>query len=435
MRFSPLLLTLLLTLLQSLLFGCIASQSGSDDPQDDGGTPGADTDGTVEDPPTPGEELTVIGRIAERQLDLLFVIDDSGSMCEEQRNLTRNFRIIAEQIIEEGIDARIAVTSTDMHPPNNRMGRMLVAPVEPVPSLNCQDRDTGEPLAPDTADCQALIEAGTLTPILRADAGQEALEQHFRCLATLGTQGDGFEKGLEAMRTALSCQGPNADRFRSCCVEGRYDASACDDPEFLRPSATLGVVILSDENDCSDPAANPAESRRAICKYGAVDGDVDGVPDGYQDPELCEGEPADCYRAECGDLNAEECRLQRCVVSRSVNSNCEWERDTLVPVEDYEAFLRGLKGPGQLIFAAIVGIRDYTERGDEISYEAGPPHAPECDPESDFFNPDAPRTLCCPEGLCRGHLQPACESDNGVAFTGRRYLQLAEALGGTCQRE
>ncbi len=400
---------------------------------------------------------------AKTKIDFLFLVDNSGSMCEEQSNLTRNFRAFSDFLFEElgsAADYRLAVISTDMHPPNNEMGAFLRKPAAPVPSLNCRD-ENGDPLAPDTSDCVELVENGTLPTIIKSgpdgnigrDCGNAAnqeqcakddLERKFRCLATLGTNGDGFEKGLEAMRQALTCGGPNTAHFGTCCVDTNGDGTvdaydpACEvppevpEPEFLRPDAVLVVIFVTDEDDCSDPATNPGASRRAICKYGTVDNNGDGVPDGYQDREICgDRSPAECFQNECGGLEAEQCRLQRCVISRSENSNCEWERGTLTPVGDYRDFLNALKGSplDQILVASIVGLRSYTESGAEITYNAGPPVSDACDEDSPAYNPDTPLDICCPDGRCRGSIKPSCESENGQAFAGRRYLEFTETFG------
>ena len=65
---------------------------------------------------------------AKTKIDFLFIIDNSGSMCEEQSNLTANFRAFSDFLFDElgsAADYRIAVSSTDMHPPNEQMGRLL----------------------------------------------------------------------------------------------------------------------------------------------------------------------------------------------------------------------------------------------------------------------------------------------------------------------
>ncbi len=360
-----------------LLAGCIVDGGPARDDDSDGEAPGHTVDAGSE---PPSRRVSDRHRTGPRsKIDILHVIDDSGSMCEEQRGLADAFGPVMTDLVEELPDAdfRFAVVSTDMHPPNDRVGRFLVAPAPPVPSLNCRGPD-GEAIAPDTADCAELLADGLLSPILHWGPGGnaddlEGLARKFRCMVTLGTSGDGFEKGLEAMRTALSCTGPNDQFFGACCVAGEYDPECDDEPDFLRPDALLVVVFLSDENDCSDTAADP--------------------------------------------------------ISRSENSNCEWMRDALVPTAEYVDFLLGLKGGrmDQLLVAPIVGLRNYTESGFEITYNPGE-FEPGCDPDTPDFDPDMALDHCCPEGRCVGRVQPSCASENGVAFSGRRYLEVAEAF-------
>ena len=104
--------------------------------------------------------------------------------------------------------------------------------------LNCTEQEDGsgrcDPVGqcpPPTCDCPAVI-----APVLRSsDAGAD-LERRFRCMTQVGTKGDTFEAGLEAMERALS---------PAMTADGAPNAG------FLRDDAYLGVVFLSDENDCS----------------------------------------------------------------------------------------------------------------------------------------------------------------------------------------
>jgi hypothetical protein len=66
--------------------------------------------------------------------------------------------------------------------------------------------------------------------------GEATLEEVFRCLAGLGTTGCGFEQPLEAMYLALDDNPHNAG--------------------FLRERAFLGILFVTDEDDCS--AADPS---------------------------------------------------------------------------------------------------------------------------------------------------------------------------------
>lgn len=303
------------------------------------------------------------------RVDYLFVVDDSGSMCEEQAALSRAFQRVAEMLWTDH-DFRLAVVSTDGQGASYPHGAFLRRPAEPVPSLNCRD-ENGDAAVPDTEDCAELVAGDLLPTILTREAADSAdlLARQFRCLVTLGTGGDGFEKGLESMRQALSCDGPNSDLFAGCCDGGQYRPEACAAPEFLRPDADLVVVFLTDEDDCSDGPDAP--------------------------------------------------------VSRAENSNCEWQRDALVPVAEYAGFLDALKPAPrrQIGVAPIVGRRLYTGDGDVVHFEPGV--ASEACQAADL-DVDA----CCPDGLCSGTIQPSCSSDAGFAFAGHRYIELAAGYPG-----
>lgn len=401
---------------------------------------------------------------AKTKLDFLFMIDNSGSMCEEQANLVSNFDKLSQFLFDElgdAADYRIAIINTDLRTPTSK-GRFQDAP-PPVMVNNCAA--AGQQDAAECADFVGADGHWKFGPILKSGTQErggnigstrEDLERRFRCLAKLGTNGDGFEKGLESMRLALSCEGPNRQFFQQCCIDelngqgqrtkSTYDRACAEklplgtEPDFLRPDAILVLVNLSDEVDCSDPASNPKASHRAICKYGFADGnDADTLPDGYQDPALCpERDAAACYARECGGLAPEDCYKARCEVSRGDNNNCEWFRDALTPVQDYVDFLRDLKvePDKQLIVASIVGkrafVQDPTSMANvEVYNQQGSP-APMCALLDNDGQPTKTSDVnweCCPEGRCTGGPAPTCESENGKAFSGRRYLELAEQFG------
>lgn len=381
------------------------------------------------------------------QIDYLFVIDDGPSMCEEQANLTRNFGAFSDFVFEElgaSADVRIAVVRAGLDPEQGTPGAFNDRAAPPRPQEGCIDGN-GDPQVPDTADCADLAVDGRLEPILalgvernigrdcdgadpaeRAQCAKEDLERRFRCLATPGNSRRTPNEGLEAMRLALSCDGPNGALFGDCCVdtaEGpRYDPS-CDvhaierKPAFLRPDAILHVIFVADQDDCSSPSSNPAASRRAICRYGPADTDGDGMPDGFDDATLCPDGPEACYRAECDDLDPERCAA-RCTVGPTPTA-CAWDTDRLTPAADYYRFLTGLKSRplGQLVAAAIVGRPDFTPAGHAIHWTSEPP--------LDGCAPGDTDDACCPDGRCRGSVAPSCRSENGEAHTGHRYLALA----------
>lgn len=134
------------------------------------------------------------------QVDILFVIDDSHSMAEEQQALADGFSAFIQEI---------EATDTDFH-----LGIITT-------SFDYTDPDRGK-----------LI--GTPTVITSADDYAALFTQRVQ----VGVTGSDREKGLEAAAWALS----------PAMLSGVNSG-------FLRSEAYLLVVFVSDENDCSDRGA------------------------------------------------------------------------------------------------------------------------------------------------------------------------------------
>ena len=90
----------------------------------------------------------------------------------------------------------------------------------------------------------------------------------FSCLASLGNEGCGFEHQLQSLRAALAASDPTSN-------------IAVSNRGFLRKDAFLGIVILSDEDDCSgepdatlykDPVAGQSGSLRCTLMGHVCDG-------------------------------------------------------------------------------------------------------------------------------------------------------------------
>jgi hypothetical protein len=123
---------------------------------------------------------------------------------------------LANSIASEGADVRVAVVTTDMRD-EQRSGRFQTEVLEPAPFQGCNGpNDTA--IIPDTGDCPNPLPA-----VFRASDDATENARILRCMVYRGINGDGFEKGLEAMRLSLSCDGPNRDAFDACCSEGSFE--------------------------------------------------------------------------------------------------------------------------------------------------------------------------------------------------------------------
>lgn len=189
------------------------------------------------------QEVVEIAVEVNRNLDLLFVIDNSGSMENEQSSLGENFvKLINEiQSIEHGLpNLHVGVVSTD-----------LGAGPDGVASGVCASADGDSGLLQNTpriAGCSGPT-ARYIQDIEDEQTGervrnyQGTLEDAFKCIALLGSRGCGFEQQLEAMKRAL-------------------DGSNPSNAGFLRKHARLAVVFITDEDDCSTQDLQMFDLRR-----------------------------------------------------------------------------------------------------------------------------------------------------------------------------
>ncbi|MBI3185658.1 MAG: VWA domain-containing protein [Myxococcales bacterium] len=141
-----------------------------------------------------GEDSFTLPPMERRPVDVLLVIDDSGSMRNDQSVLASNFQAFISRFRAHQLDFHLGAVTTDMRS-STRSGR-LVAPY----------------LTPQTTN----------------------LEAAFQQMVNVGTRGSAREQGLAATRAALS-----------------EPLTSNDNRGFLRPSADLAVLYVADEDDQS----------------------------------------------------------------------------------------------------------------------------------------------------------------------------------------
>ena len=243
--------------------------------------------------------------------DILFVIDDSESMTEEQDKVVAELETFVSALLEGPVanDFQVGVVSTSVSRNVRACGDDAPPQLSTYPDasgrLQTGKDDRGRPVDPDGPR------------ILRWDAPD--FLPSFRTLVRQGIRGSGQEMGLEAMRRALSppvASGANAG--------------------FLRPGSRLLVVVVSDEDDCSDPTGT-ALSLQPPCEDVRCDDDAS-----------CGGEGVYCLGAD-GDR---QCQPNACETAAG--------RAKLEPVQAYVDFLRSLddgtgRGRTRETFLAVIG--------------------------------------------------------------------------------
>lgn len=213
-----------------------------------------------------GDTLFVTGvdispRLKSNAVDILWVVDDSPSMREEQVELGARFEEFVGALSDLQADFRMGVITTDLAD-----GFRLQTEPGPVQSLNCfeppielaycDDLELSQPFL-EVSDY--LVEDGVIASGVRVSD----LAADFRCMASAGDCGTGFERGLEVLRGALG-----------------DDMLATANSGFIRDEAFLVVIFLTDEDDCSNNDAFNI-TRDADCYAAEQRGDLVPVQEYY----------------------------------------------------------------------------------------------------------------------------------------------------------
>ena len=301
------------------------------------------------------------------KIDLLFVIDNSGSMGEEQLNLAKNFPLLIQKLQELedsngqliGADVNIMVTTTDVgHTQCADPFKPKGAPV----TTNCNDRlahftglGDNPPSLPQacTDVCPTDIvpmddhihfdnNGSNVPDYPPLDVNGDGIEdnniaQALACIGPVGIDGCGYEAPLEAILQALNA---NAEWNTG-------------DTPFLRDDAVLAIALITDEADCS------AQEQDFPTLFSTQNEHWENHPDlgPMQSSAICWNAGVDCVDANMDGIY-ESCTSK--------------EGEGMQPVDArYVATLNAIRNSGkEVVMLGILGIPLVTEHAEE------PPHQP-----------------------------------------------------------
>ncbi|QDG51810.1 hypothetical protein FIV42_13980 [Persicimonas caeni] len=392
----------------------------------DGSPDGDDDDrfgGDFYDPETGVGQL--VSETIQPKMDILWVIDNSTSMCEEQAALRQNFSRFANQLVAEGVDFNLGITTTHMRenfPVETvaKPGELQSTP-QPIPNYipTCHG-DVGDPddpndgyayirdrietavgCAKDPSAWQDLLDitdeeiachlnrecGGPEDLFPKADEDGESpyretpkvvrssyydaankvdverMSRDFACMSLVGTRGFPIEKGLGAAVKAVSPE------MTGGAAESPTDDSA-PNHGLVRQDAEFALVFVTDENDCTHDGTLPEDSICAgsICEFA-------NRPDDTDSPLI---DPTELAAQFANNLSATKGR----------------------EIDETEVTVASIHGR-------------WKRYGATDAYpEATPIDVDECSEMEDR------------PGLDRS-VQPACDSEFGTAFSGDRYERFA----------
>jgi hypothetical protein len=200
-----------------------------------------------------------------QKIDFLFVVDNSGSMAEEQAALAASFPGFIQSIQNTVMaqDYQIMVIDTDADATTQDCAIICTL----LPTCGAYDCNN---LPPPPSGCDSTLGAGLVNSPGGGACGvtggnrymlptQPNLSTTFECLATVGTNGSGTELVMQSLGDAITTLNP----------AGQCNAG------FVRPDAILVVTFITDEEDDAESAGDPASWKSVV--VSAKGGDENAV--------------------------------------------------------------------------------------------------------------------------------------------------------------
>jgi hypothetical protein len=279
-----------------------------------------------------------------RDIDILFLVDNSSSMSKSQTNLLNNFPTFMNVLtgLPGGLpNVHIAVVSSDMGAGTGTGG--------------CAGNGQaglfqwGGP----GSSCAATTDGAKFLSNINGNANYTGnIADVFSCVAALGEDGCGFEQSLLSVTHALG-----ADNFDQSTGQPQPPA---ENQGFLRPGAYLAIILITNEDDCSAPAGASSDLYPRAGDGSSLSTPL-GPPTGYRCNSfghLC-GSPAapppimsPRGAADPGD-GSTIVDLDNCTSNEDTNTGGK-----LIPVQAFAQVIKALKADpnDQILVAAITGL-------------------------------------------------------------------------------
>jgi hypothetical protein len=321
----------------------------------------------------------------------LFLVDNSGSMREEQAALVREMPRLIDVLTSGDLDgdgSQDFPVVRDLHVGvvSSNMGIGGISDI-----AGCFDAgDDGVLLntpSPAVTGCATSYPRFLSYDASQVDPTQAATD--FACIGTLGTSGCGFEQQLEATLKAVTSSSSDR-RFLAVPPDAAALPGHADgiNAGFLRAESLVALVLVTDEEDCS------AREPRLFWPGHLLD-------------------PSDP------------------LVTQDLNLRCFYNKPNLFEVTRYVLGLQEIRPPGSslVLFAAIVGVPpELVDRDARAAVDFGDPDARDAYYDALLAAPELQEVpeLSTPGA---GQLRASCETANGRAYPPRRILEVAKGFG------
>ncbi|NVB40533.1 hypothetical protein G6O69_22015 [Pseudenhygromyxa sp. WMMC2535] len=391
----------------------------------------------MEDTTTSGTPGCAAGDSTCNQIDLLFVIDNSGTMGEEQVNLSANFPLLVQKLQDlqdsEGNpltpDVNIMVTTTDLgHPQCTAFQPDGYEPAQGSPvDTPCIDRlddftglGSNPPSFPEacTSGCPVSLKPSDSFIHFEGDntnvPGND-VEGALSCIGPQGVVGCGYEAPLEAMLQALN---PGAQWNQGT-------------KPFLRDGATLAVVVITDEADCSvrSPDGYAYFTSADLDTYWEINPDTQTKSQATS--AVCWNAGVDCGTPDANGVYA-DCTSIDTGVLHPLSRYLTYLQDELIASQNKEVIMLGILGVPPVTAHNESPPFEPTEGGVEsLVYRQWVDGAY---PDGDILPEDIADEVSAAQKEFEFGIGPGCTGEDGMGgFTGQavppvRVKEVCEAL-------
>ncbi len=373
------------------------------------------------------------------EIDLLFVIDNSGTMGEEQLNLAKNFPLLIQQL-EALTDAagqpvhpsvNVMVTTSDFgHPLCTQFQKDDYEPRRGAPvyeGCNARiNRFSGfgtHPLVLEeacTTNCPADLVPSDQFIHFDANGSNVPLDkvgQALSCIGPQGIDGCGYEAPLESMLQAINPQACWNDPSREdCAVDPEWGQF---NKPFLRDGALLAIAMVTDEADCSveAPGGFTYFTNSENDQYWEIDPDTD-------QPAVSS---AVCWNGGVSCTGPD---------STGAYTDCvSTDNGVLHPTDRYISYLRYLveEQDKDVVMLGIFGVPEVTAHSDSPPFEptAGGVYALQnrAWTEADLTPVEVDANVTVADKVWEfGNIAPGCRNENGSAIFPTRAQEVCESL-------
>ena len=290
---------------------------------------------------------SVVDARLRKDVDILFLIDNSPSMSPKQKALASNIPKFIQKIDDTGANYHVGIATSDIGsnvqpgvPWGGNIGKCDSYEGDDgvLQAVPCTTRNTVTPDARNA--CAQLCPDDKFVPtdgrrfISKVDGVTnvpQSMERDpvtgkmvdvgpnkaFRCMALVGDDGCGIEGQMEGAKRAL-------------------DGHRSENSGFLRANSVLAVIFITDEDDCSVQMAKRDQNNPS-----------------YRDCDPTQPDSPECYNVDFRCL-ARSIQCNETTLTTGVKTGCkERANNYLEPVEKYFRFFSNLRPSNKLLVSGI----------------------------------------------------------------------------------